>query len=104
LASQARPVGHITYAMVRPEGLRRDVLCCYDLTLPADFRPTPADGEVEAFELWPIAQVVDSVRQTDDFKFNVNLVLIDLFIRLGLLKGAEADRLRAGLQAGTPRA
>jgi 8-oxo-dGTP pyrophosphatase MutT (NUDIX family) len=104
LASLARPVGRITYAMVRSEGLRRDALYCYDLTLPADFRPVAVDGEVEVFDLWPIAQVVEAVRQTDDFKFNVNLVLIDLFIRLGLLKGAEADRLRAGLQAGTPTA
>ncbi len=103
LASQAKPVGRITYAMVRSEGLRRDALYCYDLTLPADFRPAPADGEVEAFELWPIAQVAETVRQTDDFKFNVNLVLIDLFIRLGLLEGAEAARLRAGLHAGTSR-
>jgi 8-oxo-dGTP pyrophosphatase MutT (NUDIX family) len=104
LASQARPVGRITYAMVRAEGLRRDALYCFDLTLPADFRPAPVDGEVEAFELWPIAQVVDTVQRTDEFKFNVNLVLIDLFIRLGLLEGAEAHRLGAGLQPGTPGA
>ncbi len=42
-------------------------------------------GEVEAFELWPIERVFATVRDGDDFKFNVNLVLIDLFIRLGLL-------------------
>ncbi len=97
LAGQAKPVGWIGYTMVRPEGLRRDALACYDLALPADFRPVPADGEVEAFELWPIARVVETVRQTDDFKFNVNLVLIDLFVRLGLVPGAEADGLRLGL-------
>ena len=34
---------------------------------------------------------------TDDFKFNVNLVLIDLFLRENLLVGREADELRAGL-------
>jgi hypothetical protein len=39
------------------------------------------------------------VRDTDDFKFNVNLVLIDLFIRQGLIAGAEADSLRAELGA-----
>jgi 8-oxo-dGTP pyrophosphatase MutT (NUDIX family) len=101
LATLAEPVGRIAYAMVRSEGLRRDALYCYDLKLPADFRPEPADGEVEAFELWPIARVADTVSRTDDFKFNVNLVLIDLFSRLGLIKGAEAARLRAGLQGGT---
>ena len=41
--------------------------------------------------------VVDRVRRTDDFKFNVNLVLIDLFLRLGLVPDAEATELRAAL-------
>ena len=53
--------------------------------LPADFHPYAADGEVEAFELWPLARVMQTVRETDDFKFNVNLVLIDLFHRQGLI-------------------
>jgi 8-oxo-dGTP pyrophosphatase MutT (NUDIX family) len=85
LAEQAAPVAEISYAMERPEGLRRDLLHCYDLELPEEFRPHAADGEVEAFELWPIARVMRTVRDTDDFKFNVNLVLIDLFRRQGLI-------------------
>jgi 8-oxo-dGTP pyrophosphatase MutT (NUDIX family) len=85
LASAAVPVATIEYAMERREGLRRDILYCYDLALPGDFVPQPADGEVEAFELWPIARVVETVRATEAFKFNVNLVLIDLFERLGLV-------------------
>jgi len=94
LAVRATHVGDIAYAMERPEGLRRDRLLCYDLTLPTDFVPHPADGEVEAFELWPIRRVWEAVRDTDDFKFNVNLVLIDLFIRRGLIDGTEAASLR----------
>ena len=62
LASQAVPVALIAYAMERAEGLRRDRLHCYDLALPEVFCPRAADGEVEAFELWPIAQVVQAVR------------------------------------------
>ena len=85
------------YAMDRPEGLRRDRLYCYDLFLPEGFIPHPADGEVEGFELWPIDRVFEAVRDTDDFKFNVNLVLIDLFIRFGLIAGPEATSLRAAL-------
>ena len=85
LASLAVPVATITYAMERPEGLRRDLLFCYDLEVPAEFRPEATDGEVEAFELWPIARVMQTVRDTDEFKFNVNLVLIDLFRRQGLI-------------------
>ncbi len=76
--------GVIAYAMERPEGLRRDALHCYDLVLPDGFTPVPVDGEVAAFELWPIGRALETVRTTDDFKFNVNLVLIDLFRRLGL--------------------
>jgi 8-oxo-dGTP pyrophosphatase MutT (NUDIX family) len=97
LASRAAPVGVIRYAMLRPEGLRRDVLTCYDLELPPHFEPVAADGEVEAFELWPIERVVETVRDTDAFKFNVNLVLIDLFIRRGLIDGEEANALAAAL-------
>jgi len=85
LAALAVPVATIDYAMERDEGLRRDVVYCYDLALPADFVPRPADGEVEAFELWPIERAVEAVRTTDAFKFNVNLVLIDLFVRFGLV-------------------
>lgn len=84
LAKQAIKTGALHYTMLREEGLRRDFLHCYDVVLPEDFMPLAADGEVESFELWPIARVFDTVRRTDDFKFNVSLVLIDLFERLGL--------------------
>lgn len=97
LARMAVPVGRIRYTMQREEGLRRDLLHCYDLELSPDFVPRPGDDEVERFELWPIERALATVRDSDAFKFNVNLVLIDLFIRLGLIAGAEADELRAGL-------
>ena len=82
---QARHVGVVRYTTRRPEGLRRDHLHCYDLVLPEDARPTPCDGEVTGFELWPIKRVVETVRDTEEFKFNVALVLIDLFVRHGLI-------------------
>ena len=97
LMKGAVEVGRIAYAMERQEGLRRDLLHCYDLELPADFKPLSVDGEIDRFELWPAARVVVRVRDTDDFKFNVNLVLIDLFIRHGLLLADEAAALRRAL-------
>jgi 8-oxo-dGTP pyrophosphatase MutT (NUDIX family) len=100
LAAGARRVGMVQYAMERPEGLRRDRLYCYDLVLPEDFVPHAADGEVEFFELWPIARAVDVVRETDEFKFNVNLVMVDLFLREGLIGGAAAGVLHAALDDG----
>lgn len=99
LIAEAVPVARLSYAMDRPEGLRRDRLHCYDLILPESFVPHPRDGEVEAFELWPLPAVLDEVRRSDAFKFNVNLVLIDLFLRKGLLGTAEGQRLRAALDA-----
>lgn len=90
----------ITYSMLRPEGLRRDVLYCYDLWLPEDFKPTPNDGEVESFKLVKLKDVYRRVYETDDFKFNVNLVLIDLFLRMGIIsKNTQyAHLLKTGLR------
>ena len=60
-------------------------LFVYDLELPQGVVPVSTDGEVERFELMPIARVIEILRDTDDFKFNVNLVLIDFLARHGLL-------------------
>jgi 8-oxo-dGTP pyrophosphatase MutT (NUDIX family) len=95
LAATAQRVGTITYALERFEGLRRDRLICYDLWLPEDFVPNPADGEVAGFELWPLERALNTARETDDFKFNVTLVLIDLFLRRGMVEEPEAATLRA---------
>ncbi len=103
LARSAVPVATITYEMERPEGLRRDLLHCYDLNLREDFAPRAADGEVEAFELWPIARVMRTVRDTDQFKFNVNLVLIDLFQRTGLIAHDAATDWRRPTSAAAVR-
>ena len=100
LAGAAEEVGAISYALERFEGLRRDRLICYDLWLPENFIPSPSDGEVEAFELWPLERALATVRETDDFKFNVALVLIDLFLRRGMVAMPEAGTLRAALDAG----
>jgi 8-oxo-dGTP pyrophosphatase MutT (NUDIX family) len=101
LAALAKPVGRFAYNMERAEGLRRDVIFAFDLLLPETFQPVPADGEVESFALWPIARALEEVATSDTFKFNVNLVLIDLFIRYGLITGDDAHTLRRALE-GTP--
>ncbi len=98
LTAQAVRTGRIGYAMERPEGLRRDLLTCYDLYLPDYFVPHPADGEVEDFELWPIERAIIEVRDGERFKFNVNLVLIHLFLRLGLIAGAEAAQVSEAMR------
>jgi 8-oxo-dGTP pyrophosphatase MutT (NUDIX family) len=85
IAARARPVSQITYRLSLPEGLRNDTLFVYDLELPQGVVPVSTDGEVERFELMPIARVTEILRGTDDFKFNVNLVLIDFLARHGLI-------------------
>jgi len=84
-AAHARSVGLVCYRFTAPEGLRNDILFVHDLELAPGVIPAPFDGEVERFELWPVTRVLDTVRDSDDFKFNVNLVLIDFFIRHGVL-------------------
>ena len=97
VVGRAEPAGVLSYVTERPEGLRRDRLHCYDLLLPEEVRPAPADGEVAGFMLWPVARVIEALRTSDLFKFNVAVVLIDLFLRLDLLPGEEALLLRKAL-------
>jgi 8-oxo-dGTP pyrophosphatase MutT (NUDIX family) len=85
IAARAKPVGQVTYRLSLPEGMRNDTLFIYDLELPQGMVPVGNDGEVERFELMPIARVTQILRETNDFKFNVNLVLIDFLVRHGLL-------------------
>lgn len=85
LARRAVPVGVVSYRLALPEGLRNDILFIYDLEVPQGVVPVNTDGEVERFEPWPIERVLETLRNTDDFKFNVNLVLIDFLIRQGVL-------------------
>jgi 8-oxo-dGTP pyrophosphatase MutT (NUDIX family) len=87
----------LAYNMETNEGVRRDIIHCYDLILPPNFTPQATDGEVESFALWPITQALQTVRETNQFKFNVNLALIDLFLRLDLIPEGEGAELRQAL-------
>lgn len=85
LAEMARPVGAITYCMENSQGLKTDCMFCFDLDLPVDFVPHNTDGEMESFTLMPVGEVIEKVRITDEFKFNVNLVILDFAIRHGFI-------------------
>ena len=106
LAAGCVPVGAISYVTERPEGLRRDVLFVYDLMLPDDFVPHNTDGEVEDFRLLPIDEVIALVRDTQDFKFNCSLVVIDFLVRHGYIEPDHPDYMDIahglrGLDTGT---
>ncbi len=93
LAARARPVSALSYNRVAERGFRPDVLYCYDIELPADFEPRNTDGEVESFTLMPIDRVMRIVRDTDEFKLNCNLVIIDFLVRHGLIGPEDPDYL-----------
>jgi 8-oxo-dGTP pyrophosphatase MutT (NUDIX family) len=100
LANRARHVSTVTYNGVSAHGLKPDILYCYDLELPAGFRPVNTDGEVEEFLLVPIAEVARLVRESDEFKLNCNLVIVDFLLRHGFIHGGQAgyQELVSGLR------
>jgi 8-oxo-dGTP pyrophosphatase MutT (NUDIX family) len=85
LIERAVPVGAVTYLMENEIGIRDGVLFVYDLELPAQFVPQNRDGEVVEFQLMPARHVIERIRSTDDFKFDVNLVFLDFALRHGLI-------------------
>ena len=92
IAASAVPVGHVSYCFTDPSHrMRPDTLLTYDLEMPEGLTPANTDGEVEEFALWPISDVLKAVRDTDTFKTNCNLVLIDFLIRHGFLSPSETD-------------
>lgn len=91
LARRAVAVGCITYCAEAPDGLKPDVQYCYDLELPEEFTPRNTDGEIAEFYLWPITEVAEIVAETQEFKFNCNLVIIDFLVRHGVIPPDHPD-------------
>lgn len=107
LAKKAVAAGAVSYTASYTyksgtAGLKQDVLFVFDLELPEDFVPTAVDGEVEKFELVEIGEVMDLVSNTDRYKDNCNLVIIDFLIRHGLLDPGAPGYLDlvAGVRSG----
>ena len=83
LALRAVHAGAISYCMEGERGVKPDTMFVYDLDVPEDFMPENTDGEIDDFRLMELDEVVERVRTSYDFKFNVSLVLIDFLIRVG---------------------
>ncbi|MBI1273063.1 MAG: DUF4743 domain-containing protein [Alphaproteobacteria bacterium] len=105
MAGKAIAAGDISYLYEQAEGLRQDTLFIYDLELPESFVPQNRDGEVAAFHLLPAPEVMAIVRDTDKFKFNVNLVQIDFLMRHGIIARDEPEyeALAIGLNRQPPK-
>ena len=91
VAGGAKAVGAISYALETRVGFRPDLIFNFDLELPEHFTPVNTDGEVEAFYLWSMAQVMEAVRDGDAFKFNCALVVIDFLVRHGYIAADDPD-------------
>jgi len=102
IARRAQPVGLISYCAEVPEGLQPDVEFCFDLELPEDFVPRNTDGEVEEFQLLPIARVAELVRDTQEFKPNCALVIIHFLLRHGLLPPEHPEYVELAQRLASP--
>ena len=89
--TNAKSVGVLTYMNdVRKTGLvRPDVLYVFDLEMPTDMVPRPNDEEVADFTLMSVEEIQRAMAG-GDFKPNCNLVMIDFFVRYGILT-AESE-------------
>jgi 8-oxo-dGTP pyrophosphatase MutT (NUDIX family) len=92
LVAQAEPVKALAYHVDRLGGVRYDTLFVYDLPLPQDFKPENTDGEVAAFTLLPATEVARLVAETDRFKFNCNLVILDFLLRHNVIAPDHPER------------
>lgn len=98
-----REVGQLAYTMALPWGVRQDLVNVYDVVLPATFQPQPFDGEVEAFALWSVAEVLAALRGDAPFKFNVGpAILLSLWRRGLLAHDPEASALERALARHAP--
>ncbi|MBF0264139.1 MAG: DUF4743 domain-containing protein [Gammaproteobacteria bacterium] len=89
LLANAKAVGTVSYIVEKKKKLSRDALFIYDILLPETFTPVNTDGEVDSFELLAIEDVLNLVNNTDKYKLNCNLVVIDFAIRHGFIKPDE---------------
>jgi 8-oxo-dGTP pyrophosphatase MutT (NUDIX family) len=86
----AKPVGGVSYIYITDEGAGEAGLIypecqwVYDIELPENVIPSPKDGEVAEFSLCTVEEVQDQLAQ-GQFKPNCALILLDFFVRHGIL-------------------
>lgn len=97
-SAHIRSAGVVSYFDVRDERaspgaetglLQPECIYVYDLEVPEDFSPRPDDMEAEDFRLWDVEELQAALAR-GEFKTNCALVLLDFFVRHGIIK-AEDD-------------
>lgn len=87
-----KPCGTVSYVHVRDKRaggetglIQPECQYIYDIEVDADVVPKPGDNEVEAFYLWTVDEVKNALAD-GQFKPNCAVVLLDFFIRHGILR------------------
>ena len=87
----AKPCGTVSYFYIRDEKaggetglLQPECQYAYDMEVKLDVIPVPNDDEVETFYLWTIDEVKTALGK-GEFKPNCAMLLLDFFIRHGIL-------------------
>lgn len=96
---KAKACGTVSYFYVRDERaggesglLQPEVEYVYDLEIGPNVVPKPADGEVEEFYLWTVEEVQKAMSE-GQFKPNCAVVLLDFFVRHGILNSENEEHL-----------
>jgi 8-oxo-dGTP pyrophosphatase MutT (NUDIX family) len=93
VSKKAKCCGTVSYFDIRDERaapgaetglLQPECIYVYDLEVPEDFVPRPDDMEAEDFRLWGIPELQAALKK-GEFKTNCALVLLDFFIRHGII-------------------
>lgn len=89
--SHAKPCGTVSYFYIRDERaggetglLQPECQHVYDMEIKMEVVPRPNDAEVETFYLWTVDEVKAALGR-GQFKPNCALVLLDFFVRHGIL-------------------
>ncbi|MCJ1236548.1 hypothetical protein MMC14_004529 [Varicellaria rhodocarpa] len=87
----AKACGTVSYFHIRDRRaggetglLQPEVQYVYDLELGSEVAPKPCDDEVENFQLWNV-ELVQQALARGEFKPNCAVVLLDFFVRHGVL-------------------
>ena len=89
--AKAKACGTVSYFYIRDERaggevglLQPECQYCYDMEIGPDVVPKPNDNEVEEFYLWTVDEVKRALAE-GQFKPNCAMVLLDFFVRHGIL-------------------
>ena len=93
-AATARAAGAVALCYQVEEGVHRELVFVHDLFLPPDFEPRNQDGEVSAFLLLAVGDViarVEAMSSHGEFTIDSAIVMVDYLIRRGFLSLERKD-------------